>query len=318
MFNLSSEVLLMVNNIVKYENRLNSIPLRKFNSREMNLFFSIASRVRDQGTTEITFSFSDLRNLSKNDRHGETFVQDLSSTYDKLLSLSAWTDDGKVLTKFVAFTEYSIDREQQIVTIAVNPKFKGLFNQLSTWTRFGLEQFVNLRSTYSKTLFRLIKQYRTVGKRNFSIQDFRTLLDIPDSYRPTDIDRRVLKICREELSPIFKGFTIKKLHKGQGNKVTGYTFTWKAEANDEDDFLKGSWYEIHNKINNIENNDTLTKKEKIKAKKRIYNTYTEKPIKQKENLPKNGENDLPEEQKELLRREIKERMEQLGLNNDHI
>ncbi|MGU9546232.1 replication initiation protein, partial [Bacillus cereus] len=99
------------------------------------------------------------------------------------------TDDGRILTKFVAFTEYSIDREKQIVTIAVNPKFKGLFNQLSTWTRFGLEQFVNLRSTYSKTLFRLIKQYRTVGRRDFTIQDFREILDIPKSYRTTDIDR---------------------------------------------------------------------------------------------------------------------------------
>ena len=225
----------MPNEVVKYANRLNSIPLRKFNSREMNLFFSIASRVRDKETNEITFSFVDLKNLSKNDRHNEAFVQDLSSTYDKLLSLlSAWTDDGRILTKFVAFTEYSIDREERTVTIAVNPKFKGLFNQLSTWTRFGLEQFVSLRSTYSKTLFRLIKQYRTVGRRDFTMAQFRSLLDIPKSYRTTDIDRRILKICREELSPIFKGLTIRKLHKGQGNKITGYSFTWKAESNDED------------------------------------------------------------------------------------
>ncbi len=31
----------MANEIVKYENRLNHIPLRKFNSREMNLFFQL-------------------------------------------------------------------------------------------------------------------------------------------------------------------------------------------------------------------------------------------------------------------------------------
>ncbi|HFM7411870.1 RepB family plasmid replication initiator protein, partial [Enterococcus faecium] len=43
----------MANEIVKYENRLNHIPLRKFNSREMNLFFSIASRVREKGVDEI-------------------------------------------------------------------------------------------------------------------------------------------------------------------------------------------------------------------------------------------------------------------------
>ncbi|HBM7088399.1 TPA: RepB family plasmid replication initiator protein, partial [Salmonella enterica] len=51
----------MANEIVKYENRLNHIPLRKFNSREMNLFFSIASRVREKGVDEIIFSFHDLK-----------------------------------------------------------------------------------------------------------------------------------------------------------------------------------------------------------------------------------------------------------------
>ncbi|BAQ56792.1 replication protein [Lactobacillus acetotolerans] len=308
----------MVNEIVKYENRLNSIPLRKFNSREMNLFFSIASRVRDKGTTEITFTFEDLRNLSKNGRHGETFVQDLSSTYDKLLSLSAWTDDGRILTKFVAFTEYSINREKQIVTIAVNPKFKGLFNQLSTWTRFGLEQFVNLRSTYSKTLFRLIKQYRTVGRRDFTIQDFRAILDIPKSYRTTDIDRRVLKICREELSPIFKGLSIKKLHKGRGNKVTGYSFTWKAEANDQDDFSKSSWYEVRKKITNIENNNSLTEKEKQNSKTRVYKNYSPKPIKQKETLPSEMENNISDEKRAQLMQEIEERLKELDIDNKHI
>lgn len=314
---MGSGVKVLKNAIVKYENRLNSIPLRKFNSREMNLFFSIASRVRDKGTTEITFTFEDLKNLSKNDRHGETFVQDLSLTYDKLLSLSAWTDDGNILTKFVAFTEYSIDRENRIVTIAVNPKFKGLFNQLSTWTRFGLEQFVNLRSTYSKTLFRLIKQYRTVGRRNFTIEDFRELLDIPKSYRITDIDRRVLKICREELTPIFKGFSIKKLHKGQGNKVTGYSFTWKAEDNNQDDFTKSTLYEMRTRITNIDKNDNLTAEEKKNAKARIYQGYSEKKIKQKETLPTEKENDISEEKRAQLMQEIEQRFKELGFNNKH-
>ena len=303
------------NVIVKYENRLNSIPLRKFNSREMNLFFSIASRVRDKGTTEIGFTFTELKNLSKNSRHGEEFITDLSSTYDKLLSLNAWTDNGHVLTKFVAFTRYSIDKDNETVTIAVNPDFKGLFNQLSTWTRFGLEQFVHLRSTYSKTLFRLLKQYRTVGKREFNLEEFRALLDIPKSYKSIDIDRRVLKICREELSPIFKGFSVRKLYRGRGNKITGYCFTWKAEKNNEDDFRKSSWYEIHKKVTNVESNNDLTKQEKENAKARIYKNYSKKPIKQRKTLPtENPKEPISEEERAKLKREIDERLKALGMN----
>jgi Initiator Replication protein. len=37
------------NEIVKYDPELNTTPLRKFTPVEMNLFFSIVSRMRDKG-----------------------------------------------------------------------------------------------------------------------------------------------------------------------------------------------------------------------------------------------------------------------------
>lgn len=264
----------MANEIVKYENRLNHIPLRKFNSREMNLFFSIASRVREKGTDEITFSFHDLKKLSGYTERGEQFIKDLSSTYDKLLSINAWNDDGNTLTKFVAFTKYSIIRDKQLVIISVNPEFKGLFNQLKNWTRFNLEQFTNLDSTYSKTMFRLLKQYRTQGWAEFSKETFFDLLDIPKSYwnSPSNIDKFILKPIKEELTPLFKGLTIRKKYgKGRGKPVIGYRFTWKAEINHADDFSKGMQEDLRMKLFNIEHNGELTQKEKWRAKDRILN-----------------------------------------------
>ncbi|BDP86395.1 hypothetical protein EfmAA610_36050 (plasmid) [Enterococcus faecium] len=64
----------------------------------MNLFFSIASRVREKGVDEIIFSFHDLKKLSGYTERGEQFIKDLSSTYDKLLSINAWNDYGNTLT----------------------------------------------------------------------------------------------------------------------------------------------------------------------------------------------------------------------------
>ncbi|MEN2327668.1 MULTISPECIES: replication initiation protein [Lacticaseibacillus] len=229
----------MSNEIVKYENRLNSIPLRRFNTREMNLFFSLASRLRDQGTNEIELSFSQLKSLSQYKDHGERFVEDLNRTYHKLLTLNAATDDGHRITAFVLFTKYVIDRDNETVNIAVNPEFKGLFNELSNWTRFSLEQFASLKSTYSKTMFRLLKQYRTIGFREFTMNDFRILLDIPKTYRPSEIDKRALKPIKEELDSMFKGLSIRKIYKGRGGKVVGYRFTWKPEPKNANDFTSG-------------------------------------------------------------------------------
>ena len=54
----------MSNELVKYQPELNTIPLRKFTPTEMNLFFSIVSRMRDKGDQTVRFSFEQLKELS--------------------------------------------------------------------------------------------------------------------------------------------------------------------------------------------------------------------------------------------------------------
>lgn len=255
----------MVNEIVKYENRMNMIPLRRFNSREMNLFFAIVQQVHDKGTTGLTFTFNQLRFLSQAKQHGSDFITDLEKTYDKLIQLNARTDDGNRIVRFVAFTRYEIIRDEEVVNIRVNPDFKGLFNELDTWTRFSLEQFTSLRSTYSKTMFRLLKQYRTVGERKFTANEFRSLLDIPKSYATSDIDKRILKPVKEELAPVFKGLAVRKLRGGRGGKIVGYTFSWKPEKKVANDFSKGKFWDEKIALDNIEHNSELTDQEKWRA-----------------------------------------------------
>lgn len=65
------------------------------------------------------------------------------------------------------------------------------------------------------------------------------MLDIPKSYRESNIDQYVLKPIKQELTAIFKDLTIKKKYgKGQGKPVIGYQFTFKPEIKKADDFNK--------------------------------------------------------------------------------
>ncbi len=178
-----------------------------------------------------------------------------------------WDDDGTILNRWVLFTGFSINRKAETVRVSVNPDLVGVLNQLSTWTRFSLEQFARLNSTYAKTMFRLLKQYRTVGKRKFSIEEFKGLLDIPKSYQLSDIDKRVLKPIREELAPIFKGLSIRKLRSGRGSKVIGFLCTFKKEIKNSDDFKH--YNDKAQALNAIRNNTELTDQEKWRAEDRV-------------------------------------------------
>lgn len=247
----------MANEIVKYGNEMNMVVFRKFTANEMNLFFSIISRMRDKGTDTITFTWEELKYLSKyKPTSTQRFVDDLNNTYGKMLQLnygSSYIANNKLtISRFVLFTGFDItaglnddgteiDTDSGKVEITVNPKLEHVLNDLESWTRYSLEEFINLNSTYSKTMFRLLKQYRTTGKYIVKIEDFRELLDIPKSYQVGQIDQKVLTPIKKELSDIFNNLKItKNKSKKRGNKVLGYTFTFTPEAKNSDDFTHGT------------------------------------------------------------------------------
>ena len=237
----------MVNELVRHGAELNTIPLRKFTPTEMNLF-SIISRMQDKGDQIVRFSFEQLKELSAyKPTANRRFIDDIESTYEKLLGLhfSRISSSGLRRQMFVMFTKFDINGEDEspYVDIQIHEMAIPLLNNLEQWVRYSLTEFRELQSGYSKTMFRLLKQFRTTGYAEFKIEDFKELLDIPKSYRQSEINTRVLKPIREELTPIFKALTIRKKYgKGRGKPVIAYTFTWKPEMKNADDFNKGRKY----------------------------------------------------------------------------
>ena len=264
----------MANEIVKYHHELNTIPLRKFSPVEMNLFFSIISRLRDKGDQTVRFSFEQLKDLSDYKATANArFVDDLKSTYQNILSLrfGRRSESGLSVEMFAMFTRLKIngDVDEPYVDIQLFEDALPLLNGLDEWVRYSLQQFNDLQSSYSKTMFRLLKQFRTTGYAYFSKEDFNELLDIPKSYRESDVNKKVLKPIKEELTPLFRGLTIKKKYgKGRGKPVIGYQFSFKAEHKNADDFFKGNQEENRKKLFNIEHNGELTQEEKWRAKDR--------------------------------------------------
>lgn len=265
----------MANELVKYHTELNTIPLRKFSPVEMNLFFSIVSRMRDKGEQTVRFSFDQLKDLSDYKATANSrFIDDIYSTYEKILSLRFGNRSANGLNRsmFVMFTQFEIvgDTDEPYVDIKLFEKAIPLLNGLDEWVRYSLKQFNELQSSYSKTMFRLLKQFRTTGYAYFSKEDFSELLDIPKSYRESDINKNIFKPIKEELTPLFRGLTIKKKYgKGRGKPVIGYQFSFKSEAKNADDFSKGERENLRIKMFNIEHNGELSQEEKWVAKDKV-------------------------------------------------
>lgn len=308
------EVRKLSNEIVKYSNRLNTIPLGRLNSNELNLFISLVQQSYQKGTRTLVYDFDKLKALSKYDRSNERFVKDIMRTNSKLLSINAYIDDGVTIKQFACFNTFEINRAKQTLKVAVNPDFQGLFNDLSHWTRFQLAQFNDLHSAYAKNMFRLIKQYRTLGRLKLTKEELFKQLDLPKTYqkKTSNIQTRVLNPIKEELTPVIRGLAIKTIRgAARGRPVVGYEFTWHPEAKNADDFEKGRYAEQRMKLDNIDLNPDLTPKEKARAYDRVlgYKLGTTDPKLWQE--VDGSEDDKAEVEKQLTEKEKFEQRREL-------
>lgn len=224
----------MKNEIVKYNNDLNTVNLGGWTKEEMNLFFTIIAKIRDKGVEKIILDTDDLKELTQfGDKHNKRWIDIMNHVGAKIIKLNYFEKNSSSNSYMTLFEKVSFpqDENNKQVSITVSREFEYVVNKISEkFTTYELSEFVGLRSIYSKTAYRLLKQWRTVGKKRFNIETFRKVMYVPENYRMSDIDKRVLNKIEKELSFYFKGFKIKKIKENKvGSPVVAIEFTWKKE-----------------------------------------------------------------------------------------
>lgn len=223
--------------ITKYKNEVNAIPMREWTVEEMNFFFAILTQLRDEGVRKLTLGKRELAELANYSiEHNQRYETTISNLGDKVAKLTYWEKTSNSYTIMPLFTFFKAtwneDLSELEVKVSVNEEFEYILNrwELGKWTAFELREFTEINSTYSKTIFRLLKQWRTKGKREFRIDEFRNLLSIPDSYKNSHINERIIENAKEDLAPYFENLKVKIVRNNtRGRPVIGYIFTWKPE-----------------------------------------------------------------------------------------
>ena len=223
-----------MNELVRYHNDFNNIILTNFTERELDLLMAICFKLKNQSSNELNLTFEELKELIKyEDRNIGKFIKLLDNAYSKLLNARIRIEDETQIDNILLFTRYKVSKLEKTVLIKVNEEFKYLLNELtSNYTKFELEHFTSIKSNYGKLMFKLLKQFDSTGKRDFKIEDFRELLDIPASYRISEINSKVLtKKNIEELEKVFKNLKIEKIKNRNERNVSRIVFTWDKIKN---------------------------------------------------------------------------------------
>lgn len=226
-----------MNEIVKYQNDMNRLKFKGFTPTSMNMFVALCSQMKEKNTEEINLSFSKIKELVKYDlkkKNIEEFINDLQRMNDDLMKVNCKIITGSKIKMFVLFPTFEIDTEKETLKVSVNKEFTWLLNEMKSYTTFELAEFIDLKSKYSKNLYRLLKQWRTIGRYTFNdLAEFRELMDVPKSYTNRQLMQNCVSVAIEEISELdvsFKGFKCEPVYaRKRGKPLDKLVFTWQAE-----------------------------------------------------------------------------------------
>ncbi|OOQ13308.1 replication initiation protein [Helicobacter pylori] len=230
---------------ITYHNNANKVNLGKLSEREANLLFAIFQRLKDQGNTLIRFEPQDLKRMImvKSNLTNRQLLQVLKNLLDNISGANFWiirehVENGEIYedhTSYMLFKQFEIRIHKPTQTIEyldvqLNDSYQYLLNNLGMggqYTSFKLLEFQRVRGKYAKTLYRLLKQYKSTGILSVEWSQFRELLDIPKDYEMRNIDQKVLTPSLKELRKIypFEHLSYKKERKSHDKrKVTHIDF----------------------------------------------------------------------------------------------
>lgn len=257
--------------ITKYNSEINYMQLGKLNSTEMNLFFTILTKARFSSEPKIKIKLDELKKMANiKHRNPVRLKREIRRIYLKLLTLTSYKGslEKEQYSDFVLFSKFSFNVSGSgtpYLEVEITSDAMPLLTDVHQgFTRYSLNEFVSIKSKYAKTLFRLLKQFRTTGKLSLSKEKFHTLLAVPKSYKESNINKNILYPALEQLLPFFENLKVKKKHLNtKGKPVNMYIFTFKKQQRNSNDLSTKKSSEKMNGNSNSEDfkikNKELTK-----------------------------------------------------------
>lgn len=289
-----------MNEIVKYHNNLNKIQLPSFTEQEQNILFTILHKVQNKNTESIRLFREDILQGIEF-QSWEHLTQVIDSVKNKFFKANfqyiVETQTTIIDTTINLFKKMEIhytkrnpndghDKSKLFlhIDLQVNEEFEYILNKITAnFTRFELAEFINISGKYAKTLYRLLKQYRSTGFLKIEWAEFIRIMDIPECYNMCDIEKQILRPAIKELTKErtlfdsrripFENLQYKKIKgngRGRGGNVIGIEFSYTPQIKEAQELTK----EQQPQINNQQEAEQFIKQNYIGRSMALHNSET--------------------------------------------
>lgn len=204
-------------------------------SSEINLILTLLTAIKkeDEDFKDYKFTLPEFNSKTKK----SMTTKDLNNTIKSLMSkpLEIYISEKK----WEIFHWFSYFRfEDGLITCRFDKALKPYLIEMSgTRILADFRYLLPMRSSYSKRMYLLLKEYDKIGMRTFNIEELQEVLKVPKSIKRYDnFKRQVLKKAEADINK-FTDLEVKITEKKRGRKVIEVTFTIRKNNTDLKAFI---------------------------------------------------------------------------------
>lgn len=197
------------NLVVKHNALINATSKYKYETNELKLICTLISNIDNQKDKGFDINYMNLRDLNFSEKD-ITNVEYITNLCESIMSKPFKI--GKGVFNWFSGLVY----DNGVIEYAFDKRLKPYLLELKdNFTRYNISNILKLRSSYSIQIFELLSQYKTIGTRSITIDEFRKLLKIPKTYKNNDL-KRLIESVQKDLknnTTLSFEFSFKKLGK---------------------------------------------------------------------------------------------------------
>ena len=224
--------------VVKSNRMINSVIRMSVIEHQLSLFAIVKARETQTGLSDD--SFVDIPALD----FAAQFGTDVGSVYGQLKDAAAalferrfiiydtHPDTGKprvIHTRWISAFAYVA--ESGIVQLRFAPEcIPHIVRQESDFTSYRIEQASAMTSIHALHLYELLAQYKGIGKRAFTIEELKNLLQVTEEYpRLDNFKSKVVDVGVDQINK-HSDLTVSYTQKKNGRSITHLVFSIKVKA----------------------------------------------------------------------------------------
>ena len=205
--------------------------------REINMILTLLTAIdkNDKDFKDYIFTLSDFKDKTNITMTTNDLNQVIKGLMSKPLEIRISNKKWKIFNWFSYF-----EFDNGVITCRFDKALKPYLLEIKE--RFvisDLRMLLQMRSSYSKRMYLLLKEYAKIGSRTFNIEELQEILKVPKSHkeRYNKFKSDVLKRAEKDINK-FTDLEIKFSEKKLGRKVIEVTYTIKKNSADLKTFIQ--------------------------------------------------------------------------------